>query len=146
MKTFLVTIMITLSFTFSNAQEVKWYTWKDGYEKAKKENKTMLVFMHAKWCNMCVRMLDKTFTNEETISLINKDYIAIKYDLEEKATYTYEGKEYIGNQLAGKLLNSNQLSIPAMAFVETKTNTSKAELGLKNHEEMHAILKKYKNI
>ncbi len=145
MNKFIVLFLLGLiGSSMLNAQEVKWYSWEEGYEKAKKEDKTMLVFIHAEWCNMCKRMLDKTFTKEATISLINKDFVAVKYDVDKKATYVFDGREYQGNQLAGALIKSEQLGIPTTAFVYTKTSISIAEAGLKNHEEMQTLLGKYK--
>jgi len=101
--------------------------------------------MHAKWCDMCKRMLDKTFTNETTVSMINKDFIAVKYDLDDSQKFKYNGKEYEGKQFAMKLSGSGQLGIPAIAFVDAKANKNVLEGGLKNHEEMQALLKKYKD-
>jgi len=144
-KLFVLFLLVSITGSVLNAQDVNWYAWEKGYEKAKDEDKIMLVFMHAKWCDMCKRMLDKTFTNETTVSMINKDFIAVKYDLDDSQKFKYNGKEYEGKQFAMKLSGSGQLGIPAIAFVDAKANKNVLEGGLKNHEEMQALLKKYKD-
>ena len=104
----------------------------------------MLVFVQADWCNLCKRMLDKTFTKEDVITLINNEFIAVKFDVEANETYAYNENEYVGTQLLGQFMENGTLGIPASVILNTKSNNSKLEAGLKDNIEMVVMLNKYK--
>lgn len=52
----------------------------DIFEKAKKENKLVLLDMEAVWCHWCHVMDRETYANPDVLSLINKHFIAAKID------------------------------------------------------------------
>ena len=125
-----------------SAEEVKWLSWAKGYELAKKENKTMMVFVQTSWCHWCKRMNDKTFSNGDVSSLISKNLIPVKLDPESKDKYTYEGKEYSSSELLGVLSDNNFRGIPATIFYNPKTKSSNLEVGFIEAKEFKKILKK----
>lgn len=141
----LIAIFFTvfIAYSFGQAQEIEWYSWKDGYKIAKKENKKMLVFVQTDWCHWCKRMEDKTFNNDEIFPTINNDFIAIKFNVEQKGTLKYEGKEYNAMELISKLSNNEFRGIPATLFFDSNTNDNALEVGFLTPEEMTPLLKKY---
>ncbi|MQL55651.1 thioredoxin domain-containing protein [Acidianus ambivalens] len=65
-------------------QPVNWLPWsKEAFEKAKKENKLILVDVGAAWCHWCHVMDEETYSNQEIAKIINENFIAIKVDRDE---------------------------------------------------------------
>src|SRR5215831_16795946 len=64
---------------------VDWYPWGDeALQKAKKENKPILVSIGYAACHWCHVMEKESFENEETATLMNKHFVCIKIDREER--------------------------------------------------------------
>src|SRR6184192_2790575 len=64
---------------------VDWYPWgPEAFEKAKKENKPILLSIGYSTCHWCHVMERESFENEEIAKLINDNFIAIKVDREER--------------------------------------------------------------
>lgn len=64
---------------------VDWYPWgPEAFEKAKKENKPILLSIGYSTCHWCHVMERESFENEAIAKLINDNFIAIKVDREER--------------------------------------------------------------
>jgi len=64
---------------------VNWVSWSDEvFERAKKENKLILVSIGYSACHWCHVMEHESFENEEVAHLMNKHFINIKVDREER--------------------------------------------------------------
>jgi len=64
---------------------VDWYPWGDeALEKAKKENKPMLVSIGYAACHWCHVMEHESFEDEEVARFMNEHFVAIKVDREER--------------------------------------------------------------
>jgi uncharacterized protein YyaL (SSP411 family) len=64
---------------------VNWYPWGDeAFEIAKKENKLVLVSIGYSACHWCHVMEHETFEDEATAEQMNRDYVCIKVDREER--------------------------------------------------------------
>ncbi len=64
---------------------VDWYAWNDAaFEKAKTENKPILVSIGYSTCHWCHVMERESFENEETATFMNRHFICIKVDREER--------------------------------------------------------------
>jgi len=64
---------------------VDWYPWGDeAFEKARKENKPILVSIGYAACHWCHVMEHESFENEETAKLMNELFVCIKVDREER--------------------------------------------------------------
>jgi uncharacterized protein YyaL (SSP411 family) len=64
---------------------VDWYPWSDGaWEKAKKENKLVLVSIGYSSCHWCHVMEHETFTDETAARIMNERFVCIKVDREER--------------------------------------------------------------
>lgn len=63
---------------------VNWVPWsKEAFEKAREENKLVLVSIGYSACHWCHVMEHESFENEEVASLMNEHFINIKVDREE---------------------------------------------------------------
>jgi len=64
---------------------VNWYAWGDqAFEKAKKENKLVLISIGYAACHWCHVMEHESFENEEIALLMNEYFVCIKVDREER--------------------------------------------------------------
>ena len=64
---------------------VNWYAWNnEALEKAKKENKPILLSIGYSSCHWCHVMAHESFENKEIATLMNKYFINIKVDREER--------------------------------------------------------------
>ena len=64
---------------------VNWYPWGDeAFQKAKKDNKPIFLSIGYATCHWCHVMAHESFEDEEVAGLLNKYYIAVKVDREER--------------------------------------------------------------
>ncbi len=64
---------------------VDWYPWgEEALQRAKKENKPILISIGYSSCHWCHVMEKESFENEETAALMNDHFVSIKIDREER--------------------------------------------------------------
>jgi len=138
------TFSFLLIFSFNSfAQELHWYSWNEGYKKAKKENKIILLDTYTEWCSWCKVMDRDTYTVKEVKDKIADDFIPIKLNPEVSGTYIYDGKEYSGKALRNKLARNKFRGYPTTFFVYPKTGGSYMEIGYIKADRFAKILGKY---
>jgi thiol:disulfide interchange protein len=146
MKRVALILSVSLLFaSFSNAEDVKWYSWNEAQALAEAQNKPVMVFVYASWCHLCKRMDTKVFTNEEVAVMLNEHFIPVKLDAEFTGELQKEGIAYSPMELLAELTDNQFRGIPAYVFIPKKSNKkSKLAAGLKDPKEMRALLKKFK--
>lgn len=66
-------------------QPVRWMPWGDAaFERARREDKPILLDIGAVWCHWCHVMDRESYENGETAALINELYVPIKVDRDER--------------------------------------------------------------
>ncbi|MGA9138998.1 MAG: thioredoxin domain-containing protein [Methanocella sp.] len=66
-------------------EPIDWYPWGDeAFERARRENKPVLLSIGAVWCHWCHVMAHDTWQDKDTAALINRDFIAIKVDRDDR--------------------------------------------------------------
>ena len=64
---------------------VNWYPWcEEAFERAEKENKPILLSIGYATCHWCHVMERESFEDEATAEILNRDFICIKVDREER--------------------------------------------------------------
>ena len=64
---------------------VNWFAWSDeAFEKARNEDKPILVSIGYSACHWCHVMEHESFENEQTAAIMNENFVNIKVDLEER--------------------------------------------------------------
>jgi uncharacterized protein YyaL (SSP411 family) len=64
---------------------VDWFPWgKEAFEKAKREDKPVFLSIGYSTCHWCHVMEKESFENKRIADLLNRDYVAIKVDREER--------------------------------------------------------------
>ncbi|MFQ5694881.1 MAG: thioredoxin domain-containing protein [Terriglobia bacterium] len=66
-------------------QPVDWHPWgPEAFERARRENKPVLLDIGAVWCHWCHVMDRESYESPEVAQLINQHYVAIKVDRDER--------------------------------------------------------------
>ncbi|MCZ6798939.1 MAG: thioredoxin domain-containing protein [Nitrospirae bacterium] len=66
-------------------QPVHWRPWgEEAFHQAQREDKPILLDIGAVWCHWCHVMDVESYENQEIARLINKNFIAIKVDMDER--------------------------------------------------------------
>ncbi|OYU94720.1 MAG: hypothetical protein CFE21_13595 [Bacteroidetes bacterium B1(2017)] len=140
-KVFALLLVTIVATSFKSADEIKWVDFNKGYEMAKKKNKIMLVDVYTDWCGWCKRMDKDAYSKANIISAVNADFIAVKFNPEiQGVTYTFEGKSYTGEQLAGVISNYQINGYPTTIFIYPKAKKSELMAGYRNAEQLAPIL------
>jgi len=64
---------------------VEWFPWaEDAFDKAKRENKPIFLSIGYSTCHWCHVMERESFEDSEVAELLNREYVAIKVDREER--------------------------------------------------------------
>ena len=142
MKRYILTIMIfQMVYTISYSQDLQWNSWEEGYEIAVKEDKKMLVFVHASWCHQCQRMDKYVFNNPEIKEAILENYVPVKFDIEEKKKYRIEEELVDSRNLLQKISTIPVRGIPTTILWKPGESKQNPVTGLKDPDEMSEILK-----
>ncbi|MBX7107647.1 MAG: thioredoxin family protein [Chitinophagales bacterium] len=89
MKRSFISILIFCVATTAFAQNVNFFsgTWEEAQQKAKSENKFIMVDAFTDWCGPCKRMDAEMFRNNTKVAeLVNANFIAFKADCEKSPT------------------------------------------------------------
>ena len=66
-------------------QPVEWHEWgEEAFARAKAEDKPVLLDIGAVWCHWCHVMDRESYENPETAKIINKHFVAVKVDRDER--------------------------------------------------------------
>ncbi|MCP4311957.1 MAG: thioredoxin family protein [Bacteroidetes bacterium] len=140
----LILLVSLLCSSFSQAEELIWYDWNEAQVLAKAQEKSLMVFVYASWCHLCKRMDTKVFANDEVVTMLNENFIPVKLDAEFTGELQRDGNTYSTMELLAELTDNQFRGIPAYVFVQEKSGKKcKLEAGLKDPQEMKALLKKY---
>ena len=81
MATVLLVVSQSQAANFGHEGGIDWQPWsKAAFEKARTENKLILVNVGMEGCTACNRMERLTYRNQSVIDLVNRDFIAIAVD------------------------------------------------------------------
>ncbi len=65
--------------------DIRWLPWGDeAFGKARKEKKPILLDLSAVWCHWCHVMDETSYSDDEIIDLINKEFVAIRVDIDQR--------------------------------------------------------------
>lgn len=126
----LVYFMVFSSFRtsegkLSEADRIKWMTWKEVQEAQKHEPRKVFVDVYTDWCGWCKRMDQTTFAHPEIIKYLNENFYAVKFNAETRETIRFRGRDYRFvasggrgyNELAAEILKG-QMSYPTTVYMD----------------------------
>ncbi|MEM4755400.1 thioredoxin domain-containing protein, partial [Pyrobaculum sp.] len=75
--------------------KVQWWAWcEEAFQKAKAEDKPILVDVGAVWCHWCHVIDETTYNDDEIADIINKHFVPIKVDRDERPDVDRRLQEY----------------------------------------------------
>jgi thioredoxin-related protein len=105
---------------------ITWYNMSDGYAKAVKENKILIVDVYTDWCYWCKVMDKKTYEDKEIVAKINEYAIAVKFNPEVNGNHVVNGEIMNSGQLLNYLNKGGRNSGYPTTFFWKKLTDSKA--------------------
>ena len=73
--------MFRFSPNLNSAHRIRWNDWgQAAFERARAENKPVMLFLGAFWCGVCQRMDETTFSDTETIALLNAYFVPVRVE------------------------------------------------------------------
>lgn len=137
----LILMAFTLKPKQEPKQELKWYGWNEGYAKAVKEGKIVLVDAYTDWCGWCKKMDRDTYTQPEIIARINQYFVPIKFNPEIKGVrYAVGDTTFSPQELYYMLTNGNSTGYPTTYFIYPKKMSLFLEAGYKDPTAFATIL------
>jgi hypothetical protein len=107
MKKFIVLIFI-ITLTFAN--HIKWQgSYAKALERAKIENKSLMVLLIKSNCKECQRVVKDIFSNKEYVDELNSKFISVIINFDSRVSYPIE--MYYSNDF------------PTLFFVNSKSET-----------------------
>lgn len=132
-----ISIFLCLTFIFSfispKEEELKWYQWNEGYPKAIKEKKLILVDAYTDWCGWCKKMDRDTYSNSEVIKKLNKYFVVIKFNPEQlDKTYTIDGQVFTARDFYKQLCRGERTGFPTTYFIDPVRKSLLIDAGYKD--------------
>lgn len=113
------------------SKKLQWFEYVDGYNKAKAENKILLVDAYTDWCGWCKVMDRETYTNAEVIVALNQDFVCVKFNPEVEKTHSFGKYNLKSQELLYWLANGQPGGYPTSYFVfhPTKNDERASQAG-----------------
>ena len=78
-------------------QPVDWYPWSDeAFEKAKREDKPVLLSIGAVWCHWCHVMAHESWEDPQTAHMVNQLFVPVKVDRDERPDLDKAYQDVVG--------------------------------------------------
>jgi thiol:disulfide interchange protein len=135
----LATVYVSGAPTFAEEQGAKpaqegklvWYGVKDGFAKAKEENKSIITDFFTDWCGWCKKMDRDTYDNAAVVKELVPNFIMVKADAEDKSA-------------GQKLATENGINgYPTFIIFDAQGARKEQVVGYKKPDEFLKIIKAY---
>lgn len=94
MKKIIVLALLMLAGTMVAQKQINWISMNEALAAQAKNPKLIFIDMYTNWCGPCKLLDKKTFTNEDLIEYVNKNYYAVKFNAEGMEPVTYKGTNF----------------------------------------------------
>lgn len=78
--------------------KVKWLSVAEAQEAVKKNPKPILMDVYTEWCGPCKMLSAKTFTDPQTVALMNKNFHCVKFNAEGPDAVKFKGQDFSNPQ------------------------------------------------
>lgn len=117
-------------------------------QKAKKQNKELMIFFHIPDCPYCEAMLDGNFKNNSIIKLIEENFILVDIYTANKVDIVFKNFKGSPKEFAKHV---KATAYPATLFMDRNSNIFYSAIGYRNiqeyiHELKYIITKNYKQM
>ena len=93
-KALLSLLLVTFSTIVAQENKINWLSIEEVEVLQKKEPRKVLIDVYTTWCPPCKKMMRETFTNNDVINYVNKNFYAVKFDAESGDDVTFKGSLY----------------------------------------------------
>lgn len=157
MFVFHICFIVLSSAAFSQqAEAVDWLTFEQLEDSLQKNPKKVFIDFYADWCAPCLKMQREVFTDEKIIQLLNKDYYAVKMNVESVDTIHFGNEVFINERknrrnsvhqvpLLMASQKNKQFSLPALIFMDEKFQVTARYFQYLNVEQLIKILENTKS-
>src|SRR5690606_775639 len=112
----------------NEAKTITWYNMTDGYAKAKKEKKMLVIDAYTDWCYWCTVMDTMTFKNPSVVRKMNQYFVAVTFNPQQNKTYIIEKDTLSSAQLGRYLTKGGRIhGYPSVFVWKDLSNNSKIE-------------------
>lgn len=146
-------LFFLLPLGLSYAQEIKWMSMGEALEAQQKEPRKIFMDAYTTWCGPCKLLDERTFSNVDVISYINKNYYAVKFNAEgnEKITYkefTYTNPNYDSSRKGRNTQHQFAASMgitgyPSLVFFDERGEFIAPIKGYKTPQQLEVYLKMF---
>ncbi len=147
---FLVLVMATTVFS-QTEKTVNWLNFEQLNDSLKVKPKKVFIDFYADWCAPCIKMQKDVFTDTVIIDLLNKDYYAVKMNVEHKGTIHFGEQIFVNERIKRRnpiheipLLMASQkdkpFSLPALVFLDERFKATARYFQYLNVEQLTKIL------
>ncbi|REE08352.1 thioredoxin-like protein [Winogradskyella pacifica] len=145
-------VLVMASTVFSQSEKaVNWLNFEQLEESLQVQPKKVFIDFYADWCAPCLKMQKEVFTDTLIIDLLNRDYYAVKMNVETKDTIYFGNQVFINKRLNKRnpihqipLLMARQknkpFSLPALVFLDEKFQATARYFQYLNVKQLSKIL------
>lgn len=153
MRYFIILFFLSVSQTALSQNEgaVHWLTFEQLNDSLKVKPKKVFIDFYADWCAPCLRMQKEVFTQAEIINKLNKDFYAVKMNVETTDTITFGNQMFVNERkkrrnpihqipLLMALQKNKPFSLPALVFLDENFKATSRYFQYLNKEQLLKIL------
>ena len=96
------------------SQSIEWLSANDGFAKAAKEKKIIIMDVYTDWCGWCKKMDEEVYSTMEISSIISNKFVAVKFNPEKDNDIKYKDTIYSGQDFMRKILEVD--GFPSIVF------------------------------
>ena len=89
---FTLILAVCLISCNAHSDKIYWYSYDEGLQLAKTENKKIFLHFWASWCGYCTKMATQTFNDASVADYLNKNFIPIKINTDKKKSLAVKYK------------------------------------------------------
>ena len=145
-------VLIMASSVFSQAEKtVNWLSFEQLNDSIQVQPKKVFIDFYADWCAPCIKMQKEVFTDSLIIEILNKDYYAVKMNVETKDTIYFGEQTFINERIKKRnpvhqipLLMARQknkpFSLPALVLLDERFQATSRYFQYLNVVQLSKIL------
>ncbi len=145
-------VLIIASSVFSQAEKtLNWLSFEQLNDSIQVQPKKVFIDFYADWCAPCIKMQKEVFTDSLIIEILNKDYYAVKMNVETKDTIYFGEQTFINERIKKRnpvhqipLLMARQknkpFSLPALVFLDERFQATSRYFQYLNVVQLSKIL------